>query len=91
MQATLPDVVRAHQQGIGRSAYKRLMPVNKTVIRIDDKYELRYVLDCFGRSDRYIWTAWYVGGKAPLRLYDVHGSTVPEEVSGDLAALRCGL
>ena len=86
MQAMLPDVVRAHQQGIGRSAYKRQMGDCRSVIHLDGKYELRRVWELSGRTYRRVWTAWYIGGTTPYRIYDVQGSTVPEEVLGDLMA-----
>ena len=53
---------------------------------IDSKYELRRIWDLSGRTYRRLWTAWYIGGTTPYRIYDVQGSTVPEEVLGDLMA-----
>lgn len=91
MQATVPDVVRAHQQGVGRSAYSRQMGDRRNVIHIDGKYELRRVWNLNGRVYRRIWTAWYIAGTTPYRIYDVQGSTVPKEVLGDLMAWAEGI
>ncbi len=91
MQAMLPDVVRAHQQGIGRSAYKRQMVDRRTIIRLDGKYELLRVWVLSGRTYRRVWTAWYVGGAAPMRIYDVQGSSMAGDVIADLAAWRAGV
>lgn len=91
MQAMLPDVVRAHQQGIGRSAYKRQMGDCRSVIHLDGKYELRRVLELSGRTYRRVWTAWYVGGAAPMRIYDVQGSSMAGDVIADLTAWVAGV
>lgn len=93
MQAALPDVVRAHQQGIGRSAYKRAkrkQSRDPNIIRVDNKYELHRVWDLSGRIYRRIWTAWYIGSGKPFRIYDVQGSTEPKEVLDDLMAWVAG-
>lgn len=88
----LPAVVLAHQHGMGTKSYARQQahhPVAHQLPEtrpIDSKYELRRIWDLSGRTYRHLWTAWYIGGTTPYRIYDVQGSTVPEEVLGDLMA-----
>jgi hypothetical protein len=93
----LPAVVLAHQHGMSAKSYARQTahhPVThqppETMLTetrpIDRKYELRRIWDLTGRTYRRLWTAWYIGGTTPYRIYDVQGSTVPEEVLGDLMA-----
>ena len=93
----LPAVVLAHQHGMSARTYARQTshhtaaphppePMRPETRPIDSKYELRRVWDLSGRTYRRLWTAWYIGGKTPYRIYDVQGSTVPEEVLGDLMA-----
>ena len=91
----LPAVVLAHQHGMGAKSYARQTARPETMHRpidqpetrpIDSKYELRRIWDLSGRTYRRLWTAWYIGGTTPYRIYDVQGSTVPEEVLGDLMA-----
>lgn len=96
MQARLPAVVLAHQHGMSAKSYARQtvhqsephqpVPMRPETRPIDSKYELRRVWDLTGRTYRRLWTAWYIGGTTPYRIYDVQGSTVPEEVLGDLMA-----
>ena len=88
----LPSIVLAHQHGMSAKSYARQQahhPVAHQLpeIRpIDSKYELRRVWDLSGRVYRRLWTAWYIGGTTPYRIYDVQGSTVPEEFLGVLMA-----
>ena len=88
----LPSIVAAHQHGMGTKSYARQQahhPVAHQLPEtrpIDRKYELRRIWDLSGRTYRRLWTAWYIGGTTPHRIYDVQGSTVPEEVLGDLMA-----
>ena len=92
----LPAIVAAHQHGMGSKSYNRQRPdrpitparTHDTIETryIDGRYELRRVWDLSGRTYRRLWTAWHIGGATPYRIYDVQGSTVPEEVLGDLMA-----
>ena len=91
----LPSIVLAHQHGMSAKSYARQTartdavrrPIDQTETRpIDSRYELRRVWDLSGRTYRRLWTAWHIGGTTPYRIYDVQGSTVPEEVLGDLMA-----
>ena len=88
----LPARVLAHQHGMSAKSYARQQahhPVahqSPEIRPIDSKYELRRIWDLSGRTYRRLWTSWYIGGTTPYRIYDVQGSTVPEEVLGDLMA-----
>jgi hypothetical protein len=88
----LPDVVRAHQQGIGRSAYRRQINLHARVIKLDGKYELRSIKKLF-RDGRWVsvWSAWYVAGPVPFQVHDVCVSTSPVAVRDDLVAWIAGV
>lgn len=88
----LPDVVRAHQQGLGRNAYRRQMARPAHMIPLDAKYELRSKMTIF-RGGRLlpVWSAWYVAGPVPFQVHDVYSCTDPNAVIDDLKAWIAGL
>ena len=53
-------------------------------------YELRSQVETVGGRRRVMWLPWYIGPRGPYRIYDVHQSTNPVEVFGDLKALLGG-